>query len=179
MTINDNKNPLFAFDVLLYSLNLSCSAQRRPFCTEFQTAMPAYDPTDICCLCQHPSPGCASFGMPLCRCAVAQRTCSSWVILAEAAGGSTGWGASQRTLKWRSMICISNICFILSTSPLYSNCMSVRVEPTDAKTSSSFEAWDNNKITCYLFMLIIKSTINYYLVVALTRRLAKGNLLSE
>lgn len=28
-------------------------------------------------------------------------------------------------------------------------------------------------------MLVIKSTINYYLIVALTRRLAKGNLLSE
>lgn len=28
-------------------------------------------------------------------------------------------------------------------------------------------------------MLVIKSTINYYLIVALTRSLAKGNLLSE
>lgn len=45
MTINDNKNPLFALDVLLYPLNPSFSAQRSPFCTEFQTAMPAYDPT--------------------------------------------------------------------------------------------------------------------------------------
>lgn len=45
MTINDNKNPLLAFNVLLYSLNPSCSAQRRSFCTEFQTAMPANDPT--------------------------------------------------------------------------------------------------------------------------------------
>lgn len=57
--------------------------------------------------------------------------------------------------------------------------MSVLVEPTDAKISSSFEAWDNNKITGYLFMFVIKSTINYYLIVASTRSLAKGNLLSE
>lgn len=28
-------------------------------------------------------------------------------------------------------------------------------------------------------MLVIKSTINYYVIVALTRMLAKGNLLSE
>lgn len=35
------------------------------------------------------------------------------------------------------------------------------------------------KIICYLFMLVIKSSINYYLIVALTRRLAKGNLLRK
>lgn len=42
---NGNKNPLFALDMLLYPLNPSCCAQRRTFCTEFQTAMPVYDLT--------------------------------------------------------------------------------------------------------------------------------------
>lgn len=57
--------------------------------------------------------------------------------------------------------------------------MSVLVEPTNAKTSFSFEAWDNNKITCYLFMLVIKSAGNDNLITALTRSLAKGNLLNK
>lgn len=42
---NNSKNPLFALDVFLHPLNPSCAAQRKPFCAEFQTAMPAYDPT--------------------------------------------------------------------------------------------------------------------------------------
>lgn len=57
--------------------------------------------------------------------------------------------------------------------------MSVLVEPTDAKTSFSFEAQGNNKVTCRLFMLVIKSTSNHDLSMALIWRLAKGNLRSK
>lgn len=138
----------------------------------------------ICRLCQHPSSmgwaalGRAPIGMPLGPCAASQRICSSSIILAEVTGQSTCQGALQRAFKWRSMIYISNICFLLSTPPLYSNCMSVLVELTEA-CCFSFDARDNNKITCYLFMLVIKSTSNYDLIMALTSRLAKGNLLNK
>lgn len=150
---------------------------------EFQRAMPAVI-LHICHLCQHPPLGRAvlgraPFGMPLWRCAASQGICSSSAISAEVAGRSTCWGALQRAVQWRSMIYISNTWFVLSTSPLFSNCMSVPVEPTDAKTSFSFEAQHNNKITSYLFMLVIASTSNCDLIVALTRRLAKGNLLDK
>lgn len=125
------------------------------------------------------SAGKSAFAMPLCRCAASQRICSSSAISDEVAGWSPCWGALQRAFQWCSMIYISNTWFVLSTSPLFSNCMSLPVEPTDAKTSFSFEAQYNNKITTYLFMLVIESTGNCDLIVALTRRLAKGNLLDK
>lgn len=150
---------------------------------EFQRAMPAVI-LHICRLCQCPPLGRAvlgkaPFAMPLCCCAASQRICSSSAISDEVAGRSPCWGALQRAFQWRSMIYISNTWFVLSTSPLFSNCMSVPVEPTNAKTSFSFEAQHNNKITSYLFMLVIESTGNCDLIVALTRRLAKGNLLDK
>lgn len=158
----------------IFIFTRSCAAH------EFQGAMPAVT-LHICRLCQHcpagrAAQGRASFGTALHCCAASPSICSSSIILAEVAGWSTYWGALQRAFKWCSVIYISNICFILSTPPLYSSCMSVLVESMDAKTSFSFEAWDNNKITCFLFMLVIKSTSNYDLIVALTWRLAKGNL---
>lgn len=77
------------------------------------------------------------------------------------------------------MLHISNICFILPTSPLYFYCTSVPVDSTDAKPSFSFEAQENNNITCYLFMLVIKSTGNCDLIMATKARLAKGNLINK
>lgn len=45
--------------------------------------------------------------------------------------------------------------------------------------SFSFEAQENNNITCYLFMLVIKSTGNCDLITATKARLAKGNLINK
>lgn len=53
---NDSKNPLLAFDVLLYSLNPSCCAYRRPFLHKFQGSIPAVT-VHNCCLCHHPPAG--------------------------------------------------------------------------------------------------------------------------
>lgn len=181
---NDNKKPFICFwGIFIFTKSFLLCPEKTFAAHEFQRAMPAVI-LHICHLCQHPPLGRAvlgraPFGMPLCCCAASQRICSCSIILAEVAGRSTYRGALQRAFKWRSVIYISNICFILSTPPLYSNCMSVLVEPADVKTSFGFEARDNNKITCYLFMLVIKSTGNYDLIVALTRRLAKGNLLDK
>jgi len=114
-------------------------------CTWVLESSASSDPTHLL-LMSTPSSGASHagrepFGMPLCRCTASQRICSSSIISAEVAGRSTHWGALQRALKWRSVIYTSDICFILPTSPLYSNYTSVMVEPTDVKTSFSFEAW--------------------------------------